>query len=472
MRCVALADELRASGLKCHFLCRQSAGNLTELVRHRGFEVTPLPDLDDWQADARETVFLLRLMRPAWVVVDHYALDARWEAEVGRHCGKLMVIDDLANRPHCCDLLLDQTYGRAVAAYEHLIPERAELLLGSRYALLRADFARWRDVSRKRRVSAPLRQLLITFGGVDEDNVTGQVLRQLERVDLPTEVEVAVVMGAAAPWLEEVKQMAQAASRPVRVLSSVSHMAELMAKSDLAIGAAGGTAWERCCLGLPTVQMPLADNQSTVHRTLSQLRAVLPLSIERLDCLPNVLNAVPKALSKLSIISSALADGEGAARVVEHLVGQATHNAWLELQPVAETDSDYLYSLQATPGIRRHFRNPAVPSRMEHELWVARVLDDDDVALFLVRCGDESAGMVRIDGLLSGDLEVSIIMDPRFAGRGLGKRAVAQALALAPGRKVAATVHRENTPSQRLIKGLGFVLRSEDDNFLRYEFGS
>ena len=278
MRCLTLADALVARGADCQFIWRARPGHLVDFIRQKGYPVHLLgvapnpPEADaplahaawlgaSMAQDAAQTAALLALLQPDWLVVDHYALDARWETPQRRHAGKLMVIDDLADRRHDCDLLLDQNLGRLDADYAQLVPPHCRRLLGPGYALLRPEFAALREYSLQRRQTGMLRTLLISMGGVDKDNATGRVLQALSGATLPQDCRITVVMGTTAPWLEEVK--AQAATLPwsTEVRVNVGNMAQLMADADLAIGAAGSTSWERCCLGLPTLMAVLADNQ-------------------------------------------------------------------------------------------------------------------------------------------------------------------------------------------------------------------
>ncbi|MFH0934731.1 MAG: UDP-2,4-diacetamido-2,4,6-trideoxy-beta-L-altropyranose hydrolase, partial [Pseudomonadota bacterium] len=278
MRCLTLAEALREQGASCRFVCRAHPGNLIDLIRQRGFVVHSLPsDPDwqprstepahaawlgaDWQADAEQTKVSAGGTAIDWLIVDHYALDGRWESALRGHSGKIMVIDDLADRVHDCDLLLDQNLGRNAEDYAALVPGGCTLLVGAKYALLRPEFSAQREYSLARRSAPQLKHLLITMGGVDKDDVTGKVLDALRVCTLPADCRISVVMGPHAPWLAQVRERAANMPWPTMVLVNISDMARLMADSDLAIGAAGCTSWERCCLGLPSLMMVLADNQ-------------------------------------------------------------------------------------------------------------------------------------------------------------------------------------------------------------------
>ena len=231
-----------------------------------------------------------------------------------------MVIDDLANRPHECELLLDQTYGRLSEDYSSLLPRNATILCGTEYALLRPEFSEWRSYSLARRKCNSLKNILITMGGADKDNFTGIVLEELKLSVLPADCKITVIMGETAPWVNEVKKITQSLDWDAEVLIGVTNMAELMAESDLAIGAAGSTSWERCCLGLPTITVVLAENQKYISKNLSKSGASLAIDFNGLQSAIEVVSSLRK-LRDLSVKSSIICDGVGVERVVNFLSG-------------------------------------------------------------------------------------------------------------------------------------------------------
>ncbi|MNG88556.1 UDP-2,4-diacetamido-2,4,6-trideoxy-beta-L-altropyranose hydrolase [compost metagenome] len=344
MRCLTLADALREQGAECHFVCRAHPGHLADLIAARGHRCHLLAALPDegctvsesslahagwlgcgWEQDAAQSQAILADWRPDWLVVDHYALDARWERLMRPHVGNIMAIDDLADRAHECDLLLDQNLGRQPDDYQERVPSHCTLLVGPRYALLRPEFAALREYSLTRRQTPTLKQLLITMGGVDQPNATGRVLEALQDIPLPEDCRICVVMGEKAPWLAEVETLAATMPWPTEVRVNVSNMAELMADSDLAIGAAGGTAWERCCLGLPTFMLVIADNQREVaHHLLSAGTAAVcmltdNMEVDMIDWLHNFISAPQTGMAMLRKASSII-DGLGIWRVADSIV--------------------------------------------------------------------------------------------------------------------------------------------------------
>ncbi|HTA64396.1 MAG TPA: UDP-2,4-diacetamido-2,4,6-trideoxy-beta-L-altropyranose hydrolase, partial [Xanthomonadaceae bacterium] len=346
MRCLTLAEMLRKHGAHCHFICREHAGNLMDLVRERGFDVSaldavePMPSATpaesayaawlgiDWHVDAEATRDVCRLLHPDWLIVDHYAIDRSWEGALRPVCARLMVIDDLADRPHDCDLLLDQNLGRTAADYEGLLPAKCKAMLGSRYALLRPEFSESREYSLQRRDPSDLRRILITMGGVDPENATGRVLDTLGRSRLPPDFRATVAMGPHAVWIEEVEAQAKRMPWPCEVRVGAGDMAKLMADSDLAIGAAGGTSWERCAMGLPAIVIVLADNQ--VPNAAALARGGAALAIGGPDAIAEALpRLVPELtgteLLRMSRNAAALCDGHGADRVMNAMVVHGCH---------------------------------------------------------------------------------------------------------------------------------------------------
>jgi UDP-2,4-diacetamido-2,4,6-trideoxy-beta-L-altropyranose hydrolase len=341
MRCLTLADALRDCGAQCCFICRAHEGNLLDAIGRRGYVVQPLPCSGvhsasgssqgepestyaawlgaHWVADADQTITALGSSQVDWMIVDHYAIDARWERRLRPYARHIMAIDDLADRSHDCDLLLDQNLGRSVSDYDHLVDRDSTVLVGPQYALLRPEFAKWRPYSLARRGKLELKHLLITMGGVDRDNVTGDVLVALKNCPLPRDCRITVVMGEHAPWKEQVSLIAKRLPWVTEVLFNVADMAQLLASSDVAIGAAGSSSWERCCLGLPSLIVVLADNQRFIAEALDAAGAASIATIKTLAADMEIFLSGDPIVSALLVsagVSSArVTDGAGTIRV-------------------------------------------------------------------------------------------------------------------------------------------------------------
>ena len=329
MRCLTLAQALKEKGSDVKFICRKHEGSLIEKVRSSGFIAYELEAFKEtqvdtklvhsnWlgvtqQKDADDCIEILKLDKVDWLIVDHYALDELWQKKLKPYYEKLMVIDDLADRKHQCDILLDQTFGCQQEDYLELIPKRCKLLLGSQYALLRPEFNKWRSYSLKRRSKPEFKQLLINMGGVDKDNITEKVLDKLKRCNLPKELKIIIVMGKFAPHLNNVKLTADTLPFKTKVKVDVGNLAEIMANSDIAIGAAGATSWERCCLGLSTIQIVIAKNQRTISKNLLKINAIKLL--KNVKELPSVINNYNIWIDGVSKSNRLVTDGLGLKKV-------------------------------------------------------------------------------------------------------------------------------------------------------------
>ena len=338
MRCLTLADGLGKAGAQIRFVCRQLPVDSRQILAERGYELvvlepTPQEPLQlelehsHWlattqQQDARACREALSDRKWDWLIVDHYALDYRWENELRSSTRRFMVIDDLVDRKHDCDLLLDQTFNRRKEEYRQWVPQQCVLLTGANYSLLRSEFKKMREYSLSRRLVPPdLGKLLITLGGIDKDNITRELISELATSSLPQHCQITFLMGRNAPWLDSVRRQAEKLPWQTHVKVAVHNIAELMAESDLAIGAAGSTAWERCCLGLPTILILLASNQKDIAERLDQAGSVV--LIEAISEIPGTISYLrkhPDKLTELSRISSKITDGTGVEMVAREMV--------------------------------------------------------------------------------------------------------------------------------------------------------
>lgn len=286
MRCLTLADQLARQGATISFLCRDLPGQLGGVIAQRGYRATMLPPPEAtpsssgapecWLGvppgrDAGETAALLRELRPDWLIVDHYGLDETWETQLRPLVGRIMVIDDLADRRHDCDLLLDQNYCRDGAnRYAGLVPEQCRLFLGPRFALLREEFYTARQALAER--DGTIRRLFIFFGGADD---TGETAKAIAALADRTEGEILadVVVGAANRQRAALEE--QCARLPgVTYHCQTPDIARLMAAADFAFGAGGTATWERCFLGLPAAATVLARNQLAVVEAVAAYGAL------------------------------------------------------------------------------------------------------------------------------------------------------------------------------------------------------
>ena len=256
------------------------------------------------------------------MVVDHYEIDHHWESIMAKSVHYLVVIDDLANRKHYCHFLLDPNFHRNPEdRYRGLVPPFSKLLLGPKYSLLRDEF-RFNRTNTKVRGDR-LRRILVSMGGTDPDNVTMKVIRALKLLNLE-DIFVDVVVGSSNPNKTEIKQ-AIADEPHFFYHEQVQNMAELMKRADLAVGAGGSTSWERCCMGLPTLVINIAENQQDISESLACVGAIVNLGDAENITVEKIAQSItsyfenPVRLKKMSEIGMNLVDGMGAQRVAEEV---------------------------------------------------------------------------------------------------------------------------------------------------------
>lgn len=337
MRCFTLAVELKRCKAQIIFICRNLPDYLSKMLTLNGIELellfSPQNEMQvdelahaSWLGvsqveDAADSIEMLSKGEWDWLVIDHYALDYRWESLIRQRVKKIIVIDDIADRQHDCDVLLDQNfYTNMEERYKDLVPVHCQLLLGPRYALLRSEFREERNHVKPRKGS--VKRILVFFGGIDNENFTGKAIDALLEIDL-VGLYVDVVIGSQHPYKEKIETSCLKHGFCLHVQTN--KMAELMANSDLAIGAGGSASWERCCVGLPAVLIAIADNQIDIAMGLDSYGAcvfvgtskTINISILR-NAIVNIMNGQDQ-LNTLSKKSLLLVDGMGIDRVYKVL---------------------------------------------------------------------------------------------------------------------------------------------------------
>lgn len=282
MRCLTLAHRLKKEkNAKVVFVMRVLPGNLIGVVEKQGFEVLKLLPANQkyslsgyglWltvpmEVDAQQTIEVLQHYLQEHgcevvdrLIVDSYALDEQWELMLRPYCREIMVIDDLANRKHDCDILLDQNfYLNKDVRYAGLVPEHCKMLLGPEHALLREEFYEAKKHLRKR--DGNIKNILVFYGGSDLTNETEKAIKALVQLhDEGYSFTADIITGVSNSRREKIKYLCSK-YQFLHYYCQVSNMAEFMNKADLMLGAGGSTTWERLYMELPALVTAVAENQ-------------------------------------------------------------------------------------------------------------------------------------------------------------------------------------------------------------------
>lgn len=481
MRCLSLASALAERGARITFVSAMLTESLRAAIEaegHRVQRIEPSPEL--LRRDAGFDLGILSEQAQAedadhtraaagdadWLVIDHYRLDAAWSGHF-RPAGATLVIDDLADRRHSCDLIVDQTYGRSPADYAPLVEKGTRILAGAAFAMLRPEFAEARQETLARRESTdPARRLLISLGMTDVGGITEHVLDSI--LDHSVDLDVDVVLGAAAPSRAAVDALVAKDPRITLHVDS-RDMVGLIARADIAVGAAGSSAWERCCLGLPTVTLVLADNQRLVAANLERAGAIAiaPDAAAVGACVERLRRDTRSRMAMIAA-AAAIIDGRGAVRVAETMLGTAGQGLPdLRVRPASAQDSRAVWSWRNDPGTRAASQTHDPVPWPDHAGWWNGLLSATDRHVFMVEVAGEPVTVVRFDRYDWPEraYEVSINVRPGARGGGLGARALASAcrefLAREGDVTLIATIHRDNQASRRIFERIGFIRQSE-----------
>jgi UDP-2,4-diacetamido-2,4,6-trideoxy-beta-L-altropyranose hydrolase len=484
MRCLTLANALASDGAEVTFVAAVMPEPLANRIVEAGHKLERIPvspELErrgaDWHdpplsneaqlQDARAT--RITTGSTDWMIVDHYLLDAGWHSHARGFAAKLLVIDDLANRPCDCDLLVDQTLGRSPSDYSALVPVGSRILAGARFALLRPDFAQERRAALVRRNEAqPVRRILISMGATDPNGIAATVLDIT--LGAAPDCRVDIVVDAEAPGLGRIE--ATADRRPnVAVHVDCHDMARLMSEADLAIGAAGTTSWERCCLGLPSIALILAENQRAGAEALDAAGALVTVdSAYAIGAALEKLIDDPDQRSRMSAAAFAIVDGRGTDRVVSSMLGkQSSHSSQIELRKASMEDAETLWLWRNDPATRMQSRNSEPVGWADHLQWLSFTLADPMRHLFIADRDGLPVAVIRFDPAEGGANEVSITVAPDERGTGTGTAVLRAGCEQAGSQQIVATVSECNWASRRLFESSGFKpVASVESGFLRY----
>lgn len=455
-RCLALAEAAAAFGEPTIFVCAGTLPPALAAEVRRGCDLrylVPGPD------DASAFLAALRSDPVACVVVDHYQLDARWhDAVAGARGCRIAAVDDLADRPLHVDLLVDHNLAPDHRGkYLGRIGPRTRVLGGPRFALISPRYAGLTP-----RAPADLVSTIgVSLGGSDPAGLTALVVEACRDV-AGFEGPIEIVTTTVNPRLDELRRLAKERLN-VTLSLDLPDLTAFHQRHDLYVGAAGGSSWERCCLGVPTLLLEVAANQRVVIDGLraagaaSALPDGSPVTAETVGAAIGALVRDPARRRGLSEAARALVDGRGAVRVAAALLAPG-----LTVRPATLDDRRLMFEWRNHPETRRVSRDSAALDWVGHCAWVGRVLADPQRLLLVGRLGEVDVGVIRFDRLDGDRLEVSLYLDPVLQGTGLGGALLGAgedaALRWAgPGTVIVAHVLWDNDKSGRMFKGAGYV---------------
>lgn len=427
MRCLTLATELIEHGAHIRFLVKDLPNSFKDLFKDRSIEFAELEleknficstgesRADIQLQDMEATNKALADKKWDWLIVDHYQLGYEWESGVKKYVKKIMVIDDLADREHFCDILLDQNYyANSMNRYVGKVPNNCVLLLGPKYILLRKEFLEMRDQVKVR--SGGLKKILIFFGGTDKDDYTTKAIDALISLNLIS--EVSVVIGSEHPNGRQIQL--KCIDYGYRCYVQISNIAEIMKDADLSIGAGGTATWERCYMGLPSLCVSIAKNQDQQIFDIAELGILLTLpsngSLEKnIATYVSILAENPPLLKHFSKMALDFIDGFGVSRVCAEIVYDG-----ITVELARKEDVDKVYGWRNDDKVRKSSKNSQPFSFSEHKKWFDSALLNNDCYILIGYYRNVPLGVVRFN-IDNNIAEVSIYLVPKGKFKGLGR---------------------------------------------------
>lgn len=324
MRCLTLAHELKKSH-RIVFICATIDGHMIDQIKDNGFEVYSLPNLSiktntsnsyqvyDWRKDSHETINVLKNLNIDCLIIDHYMIDTRWESMIKGYTKFIVIIDDLANRKHNCDILIDQNfYLQFQNMYENLVPKNAQLLLGESYVLLRDEFL----INKKKPIQS-IKSIFVYFGASDLSNETKKIIKAYTQKKY--NYKLNILLGYSNPYKNEIIRKYQSVEG-IKMLDHNNKVSKLMLESDIAIGAGGSTTWERCCIGLASVVVTVAENQFIPMKELEEKGVITILKNPSVSIYGDLLDKIETTSleywHELQVKGMQLFDGRGKKRIM------------------------------------------------------------------------------------------------------------------------------------------------------------
>ncbi|MDC0865585.1 UDP-2,4-diacetamido-2,4,6-trideoxy-beta-L-altropyranose hydrolase [bacterium] len=480
MRCLSLAEEFNREGADITFLSRAHDGNLLDFIAKKGIKVITFPKnnilseaSNNWlgvsqDEDADETIKAFKNEKPDWLIVDHYGIDKVWELKVSSHVYNTLVIDDLANREHHCDILLDQNWFEDKKnRYEGLVSKSSTLLLGSEFALLNSKFANYRKNFKPH--TGEVKRIFIFFGGSDPHNLTGMAIEALSKSEL-SYLEVDVVIGGNNMHRKKIEEITSNRVN-TNLFIQVDDVAAIMEKADFALGSGGSSTWERMCMGLPMLLISFAENHDILLKDLVKNKYVSYLGHVNNVNTNIIKNALLKNISQSLLVKNQsekiykLIDGKGCKKVVEWVIGDLSRKNW-QVRKANEKDIRLYFSWVNEKDVRQNSINKDFIPYDIHKKWFYSKLKDNNYFLFLTLIEDQPIGQVRF--VIEQEIaRVDYSIARQFRGRGLGKKLLGESIGefrKFSNKKIIGEVLPDNISSKKIFKSLGFRLINQNIN--------
>ena len=417
MRCLALAEAWRDTGREVIFVFAYDTSAIEDRLKKEGIQIIYISQKSGTRGDAIETAQIAREQGADWIVVDGYQFDVEYQKIIKESGFSLLFIDDYGHADHYyADIVLNQNIYADMSFYQHYEPY-TRFLLGTKYALIRKEFLKWSGWHRD--IPEIAHKILVTLGGSDPDNVTHKVIEAVRTIDLYG-IEVKVVIGGKNPHFDLIYETVKNRSNFI-LIKNAKNMSELVAWADIAISAGGSTCWELFFMGIPSIIIPIAENQVLVAKELKIQKIAKTIEVEDLQNPQESGKFISEFLHSYQI-RSALSkritryiDGKGSSRVID-----AICNNDITIRKAELSDCKKIWLWINDPLVRSVSFNTMPISLERHIEWFSSALIDTNLVYFIAMDKNtKPVGQARFQ-IESQEAVISVLVDPGYRGIGLG----------------------------------------------------
>lgn len=469
MRCLAIAQELADSGHHPYFAFSTVADQIISRLKKEGFDYFVIKAKRGSLADARQTIKLAGQIGAVWVITDGYHFKTDYQWFIKQAGFDLLCVDDVAGCRYVADIILNQNPGFSRSDYSAGI--NTKFLLGPNYALLRREF----HMAGKKQQCKKNNNILVTMGGTDPNDLTSQVLEALITVALD---KVTVLIGSMNPNKEHIKKIVQKFPFPVELITDAENVVPYMKRARLVIHAAGSTSWELAYFGVPSICFILAENQEPVASALAKAEysvnagwfsAFSPKKMRQM--IVSLLDNKQK-MSRMAAAGRRLVAGLGPRSVVEAMIEKMSEKT--RLKPASSADMKNLFNWRNDFRIRKNFFDQAPVSWDQHQKWFKDKIRESETSIYTAFYGNEKVGSIRFERK-EGRLKTSIMLNPAYLGRGLGRLIIKKGVKKFIGNKrllepIRAEIKNDNIASIKAFKGAGFRYAGRGSGFVALEY--
>ena len=475
MRCLTLADKLNSNNIECIFILSFSSTDFIYKIKERGHGVKILEnesDINRHDFDQCATLNFLKSLetKPVWLVVDHYNIDIAWELSVRPYVLYVLVIDDLADRPHYCDAVVNSNLNIEIDSYKDLIPVECVKFFGPKYSLLSNQYRQYRDL--KGTISPDINSIAIFMGGGDHLNITEHMIDNFfYYFDYLKDKKIAlhVVISGQHPNKLSIENKCKELSF-ITLHIDTSKMAQILSNVDLCIGAGGGAALERCCIGVPSIVVTFADNQIHGIDALTKNGAIIFGGDYRKpgwkQLFKNAALQIQDFKIRKAIASKSrqFVDGNGCDRVAAYMEFCIFDPVF---KPINIEDAEILLEWRNQENVRFFSGSTDLIIYGSHIKWLEASLSDSHQILLMLWVGTKRFGHIRYK-IKQNIATVSIMVNPLCQNLGIGYLMLENTIPILLSihqniLHIQAKIHRDNVASLAVFKKAGYVLIDNND---------